>query len=209
MRLLTCVVLALAMSAPASAQVASAVGRPIPLLDLEDAARYLFGAARDSQWRVAAGQLETLQNAFMDLPGDVGPNDVVGGIRARVRELAETASDRDRVKTMQAANDITQLCIGLDMTEVPSQVFRLAYLGRQLEVGVAARQQGTIRRATADIKQTWTELEPQLIQRRRLSVVRHMTDIVASLDGATRPSDVSRLARAELDTVNRLENAWR
>ena len=208
MRLVICFVLALAISPSVSTDAAFPVGRPLPLLDLEDAARYLFGAARDSQWRVAAGQLETLQNAFMDLPKDVGPNDVLSDIRARVRELADTVSQRDRVKTMQASNDITQLCIGLDATDVPSQVFRLAYLGRQLEVGVAARQQGTIKRATTDIKQTWSELEPELIQRRRLSVVRHMTDIVASLDGATRLSDVSRLARAELDTVNRLENAW-
>jgi hypothetical protein len=208
MRLVICFVLALAINPSVSIDTAFAAGRPLPLLDLEDAARYLFGAARDSQWRPAAGQLETLQNAFMDLPKDSGPNDVLADIRARVRELAETVPQRDRVKTMQASNDITELCISLDATDVPAQVFHLAYLGRQLEVGVAARQQGTIRRATADIKQTWSELEPQLIQRRRLSVIRRMTDIVASLDGATRLSDVSRLARAELDTVNRLENAW-
>jgi hypothetical protein len=96
----------------------------------------------------------------------------------------------------------------LNMTEVPAQVFRLAYLGRQLELGVAARQPSIIKRATTDIRQTWRELEPQLIQRRRLSMVRHMTDIIASLDGATRLSDISELARAELDTVARLENAW-
>ena len=208
MRLLICVVLSLALSPSASTAVTPNAGRSLPLLDLEDAARYLFGAARDSQWREADEQIATLQHAFMDLPRDLGPNDVVSAVRARVLELVEAVPHRDRGRTMEAANDLTQLCVGLDPTSVPAQVFRLAYLGRQLEVGVAERRPATIKRATLDIRQAWGELEPQLIQRRRLSVVRHMTDIVASLDGATRMSDVSRLARAELDTVSRLENAW-
>ena len=133
MRLLTCFVLALAISPSVFAEVGPAVGRPIPLLDIEDAARYLFGAARDSQWREADEQNDALQHALMNLPSDVGPSDVVAAVRARVHELADTVPHRERVKTMEAANEITQLTIGLDAVSVPAQVFRLAYLGRELD----------------------------------------------------------------------------
>ena len=209
MRLLSYVLLALAFSTRAPADVGPAASRPIPLLEVEDAARYLFGAARDARWHQADEQMDTLQHASMNLPMDLAPSDVVAAVRARVHELADTVPHRDRIKTMEAANAITQLSIGLDTPDIPAQVLRLGYLGRQLEVGVAARRPATITRATADIRQTWSEIEQQLIQRGRLSVVRQMTDIVVSLEGTKRLSDVSRLARAELDAVSRLEGGWR
>jgi hypothetical protein len=64
MRLIICLLLTLAIAPNASAGVGPAVGRPIPLLDLEDAARYLFGAAWDLQWHDADEQVAAQQEAF-------------------------------------------------------------------------------------------------------------------------------------------------
>jgi len=121
MRLLICFVLSLAISPSASAGVAPAAGRSLALLDLEDAARYLFGAARDSQWQEADEQVMTLQHAFMDLPADAGPNDVVSAVRGRVQELVEAVPHRDRGKTMEAANELTQLLFARNVRRLAGQ----------------------------------------------------------------------------------------
>ncbi len=192
----------LMMMAPAPA----ADQRPLALSEVDDAARYLFDCARDSRWTEAESQLRTLRDAYEDLPEGLRPADLVASLRRRVDQLPDAVAHRDRLMVMEASNAITQLVIGLSdayQSTVPAQIPRLAYLGRQIEFGLAAGNRALVARATADIEQTWAELRPELERRRHLADVRRMTDIVASLDEA-KLSDDGPLARAELDVVSHL-----
>jgi len=182
--------------------------RPLALSEVDDAARYLFQSARDAKWMEADAQLQTLKHAFEDLPAGLGPGDVAISLRGRMRELPDAVSQRDRVRTMEAANAITQSVIGLSsqfQSSVPAQVPTLAYLGRQIELGIAAARPALITRATADISQTWNELRPQLEHAGHAADVRRMTDIVVSLEGTNSAAEEASLARAELDVVSHLE----
>jgi len=190
------------------ATIPTADRRPLALSEVDDAARYLFESARDSKWMEAEAQLRTLRDAVEDLPAGLQPADVASALRGRMRELPDTVAQRDRVRTMEAANAITQSVIGLStrfQTRVPAQIPTLAYLGRQLELGIAAQQPALIARATADIRQTWNELRPQLEHAGHVADVRRMTDIVVSLESTTQVADVGLLARSELDVVSHLE----
>src|SRR5215831_8760129 len=122
-------VLALISAVPAADK------RPLALSEVDDSARYLFESAREAKWMQADAQLQVLQHAFEDLPKDLQPADVTASIRTRMRELPDAVAQRDRVRTMEAANAITQSVIGLStrfQTRVPAQIPTLAYLGRQL-----------------------------------------------------------------------------
>jgi hypothetical protein len=196
------IVLALLQTVP------SADRRPLALSEVDDAARYLFESARESKWTDAAAQLQVLQHAFQDLPAGLQPGDVASSLRTRMRELPDAVSQRDRVRTMEAANSITQSAIGLSsqfQSSVPAQVPTLAYLGRQIELGIAAQRPALIARATADISQAWNELRPQLEHGGHVADVRRMTDIVVSLEGTNSAAQEASLARAELDAVSHLE----
>jgi len=196
------IVLALLQTVP------SADRRPLALSEVDDAARYLFESARESKWMDANAQLQVLQHVFEDLPRGLQSADVALSLRTRMRELPDTVAQHDRVRTMEAANAITRAVIGLSaqfQSRVPAQIPTLAYLGRQIELGIAAQQPALIARATADIRQTWNEVRPQLEHAGHAADVRRMTDIVVSLEGTNQTAEEASLARAELDAVSHLE----
>ena len=191
--------------------IPSADQRPLALSEVDDAARYLFESARETQWDEAQAQLRTLQDAFEDLPSGLGPADVFASARSRVHELPDSVARHDRVAVMEGANAITGLVIGLSeryQSNVPAQIPRLAYLGRQIELGIASHNPTMIARATDEIQQTWNEVRPELEQRKHLADVRRMTDIVASLETG-KPTRDGPLARAELDAVSHLETEFK
>jgi hypothetical protein len=182
--------------------------RPLALSEVDDSARYLFEYARDAKWMQANGQLDTLQRAVGDLPIGLRPADVAAALRNRIRELPDDVSRHERIRTMEAANAITESVIGLSaafQSPVPAQVPRLAYLGRQIEVGIAAGRKAAIARAVAEIRQTWDELRPELEGRGHRADVRRMTDIVVSLETTKETAEDAALARDELATVSHLE----
>jgi hypothetical protein len=112
---------------------------------------------------------------------------------------------------MQAANEITRITAELVAgfpSEVPAQVSLLEYLGRQLEIGVAAHRPAVVKRATQDIRQAWNEIQTDLLRRGRTDDVRRLTDLVVSLEGTTKMTDVEGLAQREIDEVQHLESTW-
>jgi hypothetical protein len=182
--------------------------RPLSLSEVDDSARYLFECARDAKWMQAEGQLDALQRAVGDLPTALRPPDVAASLRNRVRELPDDVSHHERIRTMEAANAITESVIGLSAafeSRVPAQIPRLAYLGRQIEVGIAAGRKAVIARAVADIRQTWDALRPEIEGRGHRADVRRMTDIVVSLETTKDTAEDAALARDELATVSHLE----
>jgi hypothetical protein len=184
---------------------------PSALVDTGNAARYLFDAARDSRWDAAALQLDALQKAARDLPGNAGPADLRRSLGKRVRELTDSVPRHQQLQAMQAANDITRITADLIArfpSQLPAQIPLLEYFGRQLEIGAAARQPAVVKRATRDLRQTWNEIETELLRHGRSDDVRRITDLVVSLEGTTDLSHVEQLATQELDDVHHLEDTW-
>jgi len=181
---------------------------PAAVVDAGAAARHLFDAARDSQWEEAASQLGALQRALANLPNDAGSGALRRTLRTRAHDLTQTVAHKRRLATMEAANDVTRFAADLANTyhtNVPAQLRLLDYYGRQLQIGIVAHRPALIKRATADLRQAWNDIRPQLEQRGRFDDVRRLTDIVATLGITKRPADVERLAEAELSAVDRLQ----
>jgi hypothetical protein len=185
---------------------------PRALVDMGNAAAYLFDAARDDRWDDATYQLQAIHTQLHDLPSSLAPADVWKLLRRRTRELGRYVGKRNKVRTMESANATARLAADLSRTfdtTVPIQVPLLAYLGRQLEVAVAGHDQARLRRAKSDLVQTWNTLRPQLDQRGKVDDVRRLTDIVVSLEGAQQPAEIERLARAELENVERIRSDFK
>jgi hypothetical protein len=113
---------------------------------------------------------------------------------------------------MDVANSITRLAADLSaqfQTEVPIGVVMLDYYGRQLELGIATGRQSTLTQATADLRQQWDRIEPDILRRGHADEARRFTDIVVQLEGARQPADFVAPTRAELDAVDRLETIFK
>jgi hypothetical protein len=85
----------------------------------------------------------------------------------------------------------------------------LDYYGRQLELGIAASRPSALKQATADLRQTWKSIEPDILRRGHVDDARRFTDILVQLEGAKRPADFIVPARAELAAVDRLETIFK
>ena len=210
-------VLAGAVVTTAAAQVPSravpaADAPPRAVVEAGDAARYLFDAARDGRWHEADSQLAALQTDAANLPESRGEPALRRSLRTRMRQLSGAVGRRQRVRTMEAANEVAHITADLTQTYhtiMPAQLPLLDYYGRQLQIGIAARRPALIRHATANIREAWNAVRRDYERRARVDDVRRLTDIVVSLEGAKRQSDIERLARAELEEVGRLETAPR
>jgi signal transduction histidine kinase len=181
---------------------------PSALVQVGEMAENLFDSARAGNWSRAAERLQALRRAGEDLPTSVQNNDLRAQLRVRLHALERHAAARQKVQTMGDANAITRLAAELSeqyRTPIPYAVTMLDYFGRQLEIGIAARNRATLKRTTADLRQTWDHLEPTILRRGHADDARRFTDIVVKLEGCRRPSDFVAPTRAELDAVDRLE----
>jgi hypothetical protein len=202
--------------ATASSSVQS---RPIPaadrppqtLVDVSDAAQLLFDAARLSNWTDAEVALKAMKESAANLPDSTWKPDVEGQLQNRLDQVADAASARQRLQTMDFANGITRLVADLSEQYQPVRPYALVllgYYGRELELGIAAGDHARLTRAVDDLQQTWNRFERIVLQRGAVDEARRFTDIVAQLETAAAPSDFVGPTRAALDAVARLNKMF-
>lgn len=190
------------------ASASAAYDPPSALVQVGEKAESLFDSARAGNWSTVAETLRALRRADEDLPPTVQKDDLRPQLRARFHALEQHVAARQRVQTMGDANAITRLAAELSeqyRTVVPYEIGMLDYFGRQLEVGIVAKNLAALTRTTADLRQTWNQFEPTIERRGHGDDARRFTDIVVNLEAARRPSDFVAPTRAELDEVDHLD----
>jgi hypothetical protein len=202
-----------AQSAPIT-QPATAYGDgpPSSLVEVGDAAKELFDAARLSHWSAADVALQTMKVSGAALPTRWSTPDLGSRLLNRLAEVETSLSARQRVETMDFANGITRLVADLSSEyemPVPYALVLLDYYGRELELGIAASDQNRLTQATADLQQTWNGFERTVLQRGALDEARRFTDSVAQLVDARVPGDFVVPAQAELAAVDDLKRLFK
>ena len=61
-----------------------------------------------------------------------------------------------------------------DQTEIPSALMMLDYYGRELELGIAERDQVKLKRTAVDLQQTWNRFERTILQRGAIDEARRV-----------------------------------
>jgi hypothetical protein len=197
--------------APPTASASVSEGPPSALTQIGTSAADLFDLARTSKWDDAAASLQTLKASASALPSAGLKPDLGAQLRSRIRDLEDNVKTQQRVQSMDMANSITRLVAELSASyqaEIPYKIVLLDYYGRQLELGLAASNPATLKRATADLRETWNSIEPSILERGHVDDARRFTDIVVQLEGARRPADFVAPVRAELAAVDRLEKIY-
>jgi hypothetical protein len=185
---------------------------PSALLVVGETAKELFDAARLSNWPDADVALQDMKTSAADLPNTWSRPDLASQLQRRLAEVEDTVSARQRVQTMDFANGITRLVADLSaeyQTPLPYALVLLDYYGRELELGIAAGDQARLKRATADLRQTWNRFQRIILQRGAVEDARRFTDSVAQLEGAQTPGDFVESIRAELAAVDRLNKIFK
>jgi hypothetical protein len=195
----------------AAARVRAGEGPPPALTQIGESAKEIFDAARTSKWDDVAASVQTLKESASALPSASLKPDLFALLKSRMADLEGSVKARQRIHSMDSANSITQIVADLSapyQAEIPYKILLLDYYGRQLELGLAASRPSTLTQATAELRQTWSSIEPSILRGGHVEDARQFTDIVVQLEGAKRPADFVAPVRAELAAVDRLEKIF-
>jgi hypothetical protein len=181
---------------------------PSSLVEVGESANAIFDAARVSNWSDADIAVQAMKTSSAALPTTSSTPDLGSRLSSRLADVQASVSARQRVQTMDFANGITRLVADLSADyrmPVPYALVLLNYYGRELELGIAAGDPGRLRRATADLQQTWNRFERTVLQKGAVDAARRVTDSVSQLVQARVPADFVAPTRAELAAVDALK----
>lgn len=170
----------------------------------------IYDAAHAGNWKLASAKLTQLADSSSKLRSDLQPAPEIGQIQSRVSALEKNIAKKDRLDAMTNANEITRLAADLSagfQSTVPVQVAKLDYLGRKLQIESARGNLSSLKQTTSEIRLNWNEVKTSLEQKHS-ATANNFEAIVSKLENAKGVSSFARLAREELDEVDKVENAF-
>jgi hypothetical protein len=184
---------------------------PTSLQDVGEYGEQVYDAAKARDWTKTAADLAKLKSAARQLRLDLPSAPDLPRLRVALTALDRAAARKDRLATMRQANQVT--IIAASMTDpfhpvVPSDVVRLDYLGRELEIWAEARDAAKLRSTAAELTRTWDSVRLAIEARGAASLSKEFGDLVARIRSAKSFEDYARLAPRLLEAVDRLEGVF-
>lgn len=194
---------------PAPEKNASAEA-PQSLKNTGEYAEDIYDAAHAGNWKLATAKSTQLADSSSKLRNDLQPASELSEIQSRVSALEKDIAAKNRLAAMTDANEITGLAADLSArfrSTVPVQVVKLDYLGRKLQIESARGNISSLKQTTSEIRSNWNEIKTALEQK-HAATANHFEAIVSKLENARGVSSFARLAKEELDEVDKVENAF-
>jgi hypothetical protein len=198
----------------ANAQLSGTKAQKVPaaLVDVGEFGENVYDHAKADEWAKAAKKFEELQAAAKQLSDVKDAKGEKKRLDTILVALAKAIAAKDRLATMREANLVTQ--IAADLTEpfnpqVPAAVTRLDFYGRELEIGVAAKEKDRLKAAATGLRTTWDKVRPAVKTRGGDAEAKRFDALVAQVEAAKSVDDYSRLVTPILDEVDNLEKVFK
>lgn len=178
---------------------------PIAISSLSEFGENAYDAATASSWNKASAIADSLSAGLPHLPSPSAEMD------STVQALRSAIARKDRPAARHYANAVTRIATQMSShytDPTPSDVAMLDFYGRELELGVAARDLAALKETVSKIDTTWARVRPKVEAHGGSAVARTFGGIVAKLDRASTPAEYGRLATPILDQVDNLEKVF-
>jgi predicted heme/steroid binding protein len=197
------------------AHQASAQAQKIPasLMDVGEFAENIYDLAKAKDWPKAVDKHKALEEAAKQLASDLkSAADTKKRLVAALTTLGKAVAAKDQPATMHAANQVT--VIAADLIEpfnpqVPAAVMRLDYFGRELELGVMAKETDKLKTTAEAIRKTWEKLRPAVKSKGGDAEAKRFDGLVAQVTAAKSVEDYGKLVTPILDEVDNLERVFK
>jgi hypothetical protein len=176
--------------------------------NLGERAEGTYDAAKAQKWAVVLQKVRALRNVEQGLQIPPAAQRQIADATAALKEAARS---RNTHSAMLQANQLTLIAANLNEAshpQVPTDVARLDYYGRQLEIWSAAPDLAKLQSTTADIRRIWQNLRPAVEAHGGQRVAMNFARIVNRLESAKTPAEYQTAATAELDEVDKLERIF-
>jgi hypothetical protein len=185
-------------SAAVATTTVSTPAAPRALTDSAENAEVIYDSAKAGNWADATARAGLLQQSAAAYPELARP----------AATLAIHVTAHDRLEAMTVANEITRQANELLRTypaATPVDVAMLDYEGRQLEIAAGRNSLPVLKDTTKQIRQTWDEVRPQVINRGGTAESSAFETLVAQLEHANSIAEYKQIAASILNDVDLLE----
>ena len=186
----------------------------IELEALSDTAQDIYDLAKVSKWKKIRKKLDDLkktERAIKLIQND--DNDFLSlRLRAKIEDLEQAVSAKNRKDTIRFANNITLLevaMIGEMKPRVPTNVMLLGYCGRELEILSEEKDSEKLSNLVIRMHLIWQNLIPQLVDKGATKEIKNFSEVMTRLERAKTPEEYSRLAKQVLDELDNVEKVFK
>lgn len=186
---------------------------PTSVSQVGETGENIYDAAKANNWTQATAKLNSLKDAAkrLDTESKISENPNEDQLDTVIAELGKAVPANNRLAAMRAANEVTRLAANLSASfnlQVPVSVNLLDYYGRQLEIGVVARDMTQLKTTAKDIQQTWNALRPTVESHGGAAQAKKFDNLVTNVEAANSFNDYDHLATPVLEQVDNLEKVF-
>jgi hypothetical protein len=195
------------------AQPLAAQGQAPPsLVDVGEFGENIYDLAKAKEWTKVEGKLKELKDAAKKLASDLkGSEAAHQRLAATLKSLGTAVAAKDEQATKRGANQVT--LIAADLMEpfnppIPPTVTRLDYYGRELEIGVEAKDAAALKATGDAMRKAWDKLQPAVKAKGGNAEAKKFNDLMAQVAAARAVADYARVTQPILDEVDNLEKVF-
>lgn len=202
------------MSSAVQAQTSSAKASkpPASIAEVGELGENIYDLVKDQQWTKAADKLASLKKDASTLRSQVKDADEAKQeLSKAIAALEKSIAAKDRQATMPEANRITLIAANLTEPfhpQVPVDVTRLDYYGRELETWSVTKNEAKLKGAADALGKTWARVRPVVQEYGGTSQVKTFDDLIVRLKAANSPEQYAQIATPILDEVDNLEKVF-
>ena len=186
---------------------------PAALVEVGESSENIYDFAKAKDWAKIGGKWKTLAEAAKQLAGELKGADAGRQRLADVLKSLETAiAAKDEQATKRAANQVTLIAADLSepfKPEIPAAVTRLDYYGRELEIGVAAKDLAMLKSTADAMRKEWTKLQPAVKTKGGNAEAKKFSDLMVQVAAARSVEDYARVTTPIMDEVDNLEKVFK
>jgi hypothetical protein len=171
----------------------------------------LYDLAKAKNWTGVAEKLTALKKAAKSLRAQVKEAKEAKQLAKSVTALDKAAAAQDRQVLMQEANQVTLLAVALSepfRPQIPVDVTRLDFYGRELEIWSAAKDEKKLKEAADAMRKTWSKVRPSVSAKGGTAEAKTFDELMLKLKAAKTPEQYSSVATPILNEVDNLEKVF-
>lgn len=196
----------------AAAQKKRAVSMPASLTQMGEYGENIYDAAKGKNWKEADTKLAALNQAIQESQPELSKNENERSrLQSTLTALEGAVRKQDSWGAMREANQVTLVAADLTASyhpQVPADVARLDYDGRELEIWSSAKDLAKQRTTAQEMRQNWDRLKPEVEAHNGATESQKFEDLIAQVDHASSVAQYQALAGPVLGEVDNLEKVF-
>ncbi len=169
----------------------------------------IYDLAKDKDWTKVGEKLVSLKKESESLKSQT--KEAKKQLGKSIAALEKASGVKDQQVTMQEANQITLIATNLTEPfhpQVPVDIARLDYYGRELEFWSAVKNEAKLIETADALKKTWDKVRPSVKKHGGTAEVTTFDGLMLQLNAAKSPQQYKSIATPILDEVDNLEKVF-